>query len=159
MHLGYRIRRGVSLLEAILSLTIFAGIAGVLAGGTKVTIAMLRQQEMGAMQNMSTATIEWVAEQIRASDQIVLVTATQLRLIDTSVTPAVTSTIRLHGRQLLLDRGGSTYVVAEPVLSLNFSDPSGAGRAVKIELSAGESTSLQPIIDETRTVALDWLKI
>ncbi len=151
-------RRGVTLLEAVMSLTIFAMLSIVLTGTLQAAVALLRNQEQTSSTDIATTTMLWIEDQVRQSDQVQIASSSRLVLSNHPANPLLDRTLWRSGLQLILEQGGVRQVVAEPVQQLMFSDPSGQGRAVQIQLTAGEASGLQPVTSRTRIVALDWLK-
>ncbi|XZE51834.1 hypothetical protein SH139x_003500 [Planctomycetaceae bacterium SH139] len=130
----------------------------VLTGTLQAAVALLRNQEQTSSADVATTTLRWIEDQIRQSDNVQLASANRLVLSNHSANPLLNRTLWRSGRQLILEQGSVRQVVSEPVQQLVFSDPSGQGRAVQIQLTAGEASGLQPVTSRTRIVALDWLK-
>lgn len=153
-----RVRYGVSLLEAVASLTIFAVLSMVLTGTLRATVGLLKNQEQTSSSGIAAETLRWIEDQIRQSDGVQIISSNRVILTNQPPAPFLSRTLSWSSGQVILEQAGVRQVVAEPVQQLMFIDPSGQGRAVQIQLTAGESSGLQPVTSLTQTVALDWLK-
>lgn len=157
-HASVTQRRAASLLEVILAIAITASMAGVLTTSIEVVGRIWRVQEGTSSFELSQSAVDWITVQIRQANNVRIVNAGVLELTTQSPSGAVVRRIYRQGNRLLMSQSGQVSIVMEPVSQLVFTDPTGRGVAIRVQLTGGGTGTAQVAMQQDRTIARDWLK-
>lgn len=163
-----RISRGTSLLEVILATTITTSLVGLLASSLEVSRRLWETQEANSAVDLSHASAQWIVDQVHQADRVRIVNATNLELAFEQGSTTLKKTITRQGNSLVAinqsfiglapNSSRWTETIAEPVRDLLFSDPSGRGYSVRVQITAQGNSPRVPNVQQDRVISIDWLK-
>lgn len=167
-HLPVRIFRGTSLLEVVLAAAITTSLVGLIASTLEVSRRLWQTQEANSAVDLSHAATQWLVDQIHKANHVRIINTSNLELVFEQGSTTLKKTVTRQGNSLvainqsfigLAPRSARwTETIAEPVQDLRFSDPSGRGYSIRVQVTAQGNSPRLPSVQQDRVISIDWLK-
>lgn len=163
-----RIFRGTSLLEVVLAATITTSLVGLIASSLEVSRRLWQTQEANSAVDLSHSATRWLVDQIHQANDVHIVNSSSLELVFVQGSTTLKKTVTRQGNSLVAinqsftglspNSARWTETIAEPVSDLRFTDPSGRGYSVRVQVTAQGNSPRQPNVQQDRVISIDWLK-